>query len=64
MNWKEVLIAVACSTLQPWINKIMLSALQCAGMGGVGGGGGLCDRKLAKANAQIGRFELNMIACL
>lgn len=30
---------------------------------GWGGGGGLCDRKLAKADAHIGRFEL-VIACL
>lgn len=33
MNWKEVLIVVACSTLQPCINKIMLSALQWVGEG-------------------------------
>lgn len=39
MNWKEVLIAVACSTSQPWINKIMLSALQWVGAEKVGGEG-------------------------
>ena len=57
MNWKEVLIAVACSTSQPWTNKIMLSALQWVGVGKGAGCRGGNGRTLGKANAPTGRFE-------
>lgn len=63
MNWKEVLIAVACSTYNPGSTRLCF--LHCSELAWEGWGWqGLCDRNWLRADAQIGRFELNVIACL